>query len=84
MTPMAQTFRDTDGEAERGGYPQISQMTQIPEDVLNNNEARLGRIRGVADVRTGHPVFPATATLSACSAVIEQSAFSTPSSHRKC
>ena len=72
MTPMAQTFRDTDGEAERGGYPQISQMTQIPEDVLNNNEARLGRIRGVADVRTGHPVFPATATLSACSAVIRK------------
>jgi hypothetical protein len=32
MTPMAQILRDTDGEAERGGYPQISQMTQILPD----------------------------------------------------
>jgi hypothetical protein len=48
MTPMAQIFRDTDGEAERGGYPQISQMTQIPDPGLNNHGttvATLGRNR---------------------------------------
>jgi hypothetical protein len=39
MTPMVQIFRDTDGQAERVGYPQISQMTQIPDPGLNNHEA---------------------------------------------
>lgn len=41
MTQIAQIFRDTDGEAERGGYPQISAMAQISEDVLRNHEATI-------------------------------------------
>jgi hypothetical protein len=48
MTPMAQILRDTDEEAERDGYPQISQMTQISDPGLNNHEATvatLGRNR---------------------------------------
>jgi hypothetical protein len=41
---MAQIFGDTDGEAERDGYPQISQMTQIPDPGLNSHEATLATL----------------------------------------
>jgi len=46
---MAQIFRDAGGEAERGGDPQISQMTRIPAPGLDNHGmtiATLGRNRG--------------------------------------
>ena len=41
MAQMTQIFRDADGEAERDGYPQISAMAQISEDVLRNHEATI-------------------------------------------
>jgi hypothetical protein len=40
MTPMAQIFRDLDW-GERDGYPQISAMAQISENILKDHEATI-------------------------------------------